>query len=126
MPKTCCSATPVCVEICYPGVDCENQKILDMYGAEFRYRALAADCVWVDLGVGCLYPNKHFEFLVDADGEYEIQWRPIRHVVKTSGDTTVKSTKQGPWSKSTIISVATAPPIQGEPAKVILSSTCVH
>jgi len=119
MVAKCCVQTPVRTEICPPGVDCEGNKIVDMYGFEGRYRPLG-DCPWTHLPT-ILYPQRHFDFQIDADGEYEFQWRSLRHGVKFAGGTSVYSTVPGPWSDSVIFSASVAPPIKGEPAKIVLA-----
>lgn len=124
--SVCChKKTPVRMEICYPGLDCEGQKILNMYGAQARIRALVSDCEWTDIPA-IQYPNKCFDFSVDPDGEYEFQWRPLRHGVKWGGGQEAYSTIPGPWSESTVFSVACAAPVQGEPAIVSFSPGCVR
>jgi hypothetical protein len=117
--KACCVQTPVAMHVCYPGTDCENQKILDMYGFHAQYRPLGS-CAWIDLPV-VKYPTRCIEFRVDADGEYEFRWRALRHGVKWSGGQEVYSTVPGPWSPETVFSAAVAPPIAGQAANVILA-----
>jgi hypothetical protein len=122
----CRQLTPVRMAIQTVGTDCEGNKIDDMYGFQGRYKSLG-DTSWVELDV-ILYPQKVFDFGVPVDGEIEFQWRALRHGVKWqpgTGSAAVYSTIPGPWSDSTVISVACAAPVKGQPATVELTPNCV-
>lgn len=116
--------TPIAFSVCYKGLDVEGQKIPQLYGHQLRYRSTESNCEWTELPV-TLYPHKITKFSVDADGEYEVQSRQIRHSVILSGLQEVLSTTPGEWSESTVVTAEGAPPIRLEPPRAILFPGCV-
>jgi hypothetical protein len=125
--RGCREATPVRFRTQTVALDCEGNKILDMYGLQGRYKALG-DVHWTETPI-VIYPGRCIDVEVPIDGEIEFQWRSLRHGVKWQpgdGSAAVYSTVPSPWSESTIVSIACAAPVQGDPATVEMSPGCIH